>query len=232
MNSCFSSSSAPGPSARWPSRRAPIPPSPRPVSEPSCGRPTSWSTKSTLSRPVLCRARHPESFAEAKPSAGISQASCFPRSRSRPCGSPAPWSVRSWRCAAPGAPRARAVVLMNDVVVVGGGPAGLAVAIASRLAGLSVEVLDRASPPIDKACGEGLMPDGAALLDRWGVRLAPSESARFVGIRFIDGGLAGEWALSPRLRPGRAEDGAARRNGRARRVRRSEIALGLPRRRP
>ena len=78
---------------------------------------------------------------------------------------------------------------MNDGVVVGGGPAGLAVAIASRLAGLAVEVLDRASPPIDKACGEGLMPDGAALLDRWGVRIAPGESARFVGIRFIDGEL-------------------------------------------
>ena len=53
---------------------------------------------------------------------------------------------------------------MKDVGVVGGGPAGLAVAIAARLAGLSVDVFERAAPPIDKACGEGVMPDGLALL--------------------------------------------------------------------
>lgn len=77
----------------------------------------------------------------------------------------------------------------TDLVVVGGGPAGLALAIAACLGGLTVEVLDRSSPPIDKACGEGIMPDGVARLESWGVRLSANESSRFVGIRFLDRGL-------------------------------------------
>ena len=48
----------------------------------------------------------------------------------------------------------------TDVFVVGGGPAGLAAAIAARQRGLRVVVADGGQPPIDKACGEGLMPDG------------------------------------------------------------------------
>ena len=46
-----------------------------------------------------------------------------------------------------------------DVLIVGGGPAGLATAIALRQKGASVTVADAMTPPIDKACGEGLMPD-------------------------------------------------------------------------
>ncbi len=76
-----------------------------------------------------------------------------------------------------------------DLVVVGGGPAGLATAIEARRAGLSVRVLDRARPPIDKACGEGLMPDAAARLAELGVALAPDESFRFRGIRYVEGDL-------------------------------------------
>jgi len=41
----------------------------------------------------------------------------------------------------------------TDVFVVGGGPAGLALAIAARQRGLSVVVADGANPPIDKTCG-------------------------------------------------------------------------------
>ena len=44
------------------------------------------------------------------------------------------------------------------VLVIGGGPAGLAAAIAARMKGFDVTVADGAKPPIDKACGEGLMP--------------------------------------------------------------------------
>ncbi|HEY2737586.1 MAG TPA: NAD(P)/FAD-dependent oxidoreductase [Thermoanaerobaculia bacterium] len=79
-----------------------------------------------------------------------------------------------------------------DLVVVGGGPAGLATAIGARLAGLSVTVLDRARPLIDKACGEGLMPDAAAHLRALGVELAPSDCYPFRGIRYIDGTVLAE----------------------------------------
>jgi flavin-dependent dehydrogenase len=52
--------------------------------------------------------------------------------------------------------------LATDVFVIGGGPAGLAAAIAARRRGFDVIVADRSEPPIDKACGEGIMPDGVA----------------------------------------------------------------------
>lgn len=73
----------------------------------------------------------------------------------------------------------------SDVFVVGGGPAGLAAAISCRQQGLSVMVADRASPPIDKACGEGLMPDSLDVLNRLGVSLEGYETGLFRGIRFV-----------------------------------------------
>lgn len=88
----------------------------------------------------------------------------------------------------------------TDVLIAGGGPAGLAAAIASRLAGLDVVVADPKRPPIDKACGEGLMPDGAELLSRLGVVLPPGESHALLGISFIEGGLRARARF--RRRPG------------------------------
>jgi len=73
----------------------------------------------------------------------------------------------------------------SDVFVAGGGPAGLAAAIAVRQAGFPVTVVDCAEPPIDKACGEGILPDGLASLARLGIRLDPTVAAPFRGIRFI-----------------------------------------------
>jgi flavin-dependent dehydrogenase len=73
----------------------------------------------------------------------------------------------------------------TDVFVVGGGPAGLAAAIACRQHGLRVMVADSASPPIDKACGEGLMPDSLDVLARLGVSLQGYETGSFQGIRFV-----------------------------------------------
>jgi flavin-dependent dehydrogenase len=78
---------------------------------------------------------------------------------------------------------------MTDVLVVGGGPAGLATAIRARLAGLGATVLDRFHPPIDKACGEGLMPDAVARLREIGVD-PPGSVIR--GIRYVDGDLTAE----------------------------------------
>lgn len=80
----------------------------------------------------------------------------------------------------------------HELLIVGGGPAGLATAIAGRLAGFDAAVLDRAAPPIDKACGEGLMPDALACLRRLGVALAPGRLAPFHGIRYLDGDTVAE----------------------------------------
>jgi flavin-dependent dehydrogenase len=77
----------------------------------------------------------------------------------------------------------------TDVFIIGGGPAGLAAAIAARQRGLEVVVADGARPPIDKPCGEGLMPDGQATLSKLGVSIPEEESHPFRGIKFVSGSL-------------------------------------------
>jgi flavin-dependent dehydrogenase len=57
----------------------------------------------------------------------------------------------------------------TDLLVVGGGPAGLATALHARRQGLSVIVVEPRESPIDKACGEGLMPGGLGELMSLGV---------------------------------------------------------------
>jgi len=84
-----------------------------------------------------------------------------------------------------------------DVFVVGGGPAGLAAAIAARRHGLSVVVADGAFPPIDKPCGEALLPDGIQALDQLGITIPESEAYPFRGIRFVSDGKEAE-AVFPR----------------------------------
>ncbi len=56
-----------------------------------------------------------------------------------------------------------------DVLVAGGGPVGLAAAIEARMHGLTVTVVEPRGDPIDKACGEGLMPGAIPALARLGV---------------------------------------------------------------
>ena len=82
-----------------------------------------------------------------------------------------------------------AQTLNTDVLVVGGGPAGLSAAIAARMQGLRVLVADCLFPPIDKACGEGLMPDSLEALAALGISLDGIEAGTFMGIRFV--GAAG-----------------------------------------
>jgi geranylgeranyl reductase family protein len=76
-----------------------------------------------------------------------------------------------------------------DVVVVGGSVAGSATAIHLARGGASVIVLDRASFPREKVCGEGLMPHGVAELARLGLgdQLA-AFSQPFYGIAYHAGG--------------------------------------------
>jgi flavin-dependent dehydrogenase len=88
-----------------------------------------------------------------------------------------------------------------DLVIVGGGPVGLATAIRARMAGLGAMVLDRVTPPIDRACGEGVMPEGVTQLAALGVELEPEQRQPFLGIRYIDGELVatGEFSRGPGL---------------------------------
>ena len=78
---------------------------------------------------------------------------------------------------------------MTDVFVVGGGPAGLAAAIAARRRGLDVLVADCSAPPLDKACGEGIMPDGLAAARSLGLDLEAA-GYPFRGICFSGGARA------------------------------------------
>lgn len=80
----------------------------------------------------------------------------------------------------------------TDVFVIGGGPAGLASAIAARQRGFDVVVADSARPPIDKACGEGLMPDGLAALARLGVAVTINHGFPLHGIRFVEDGSSAQ----------------------------------------
>jgi flavin-dependent dehydrogenase len=72
-------------------------------------------------------------------------------------------------------------------VIVGGGPAGLATAIAVADQGLSVLVLERRDFPPDKVCGEGVLPPGVRALEHLGVipYLDRRLTRPFSGIRFI-----------------------------------------------
>jgi flavin-dependent dehydrogenase len=70
-----------------------------------------------------------------------------------------------------------------DVLVVGGGPVGLAAAIHCALAGLSVTVAEPRAAPVDKACGEGVMPAAVRRLAALGVT---PDGHPLRGIRYLD----------------------------------------------
>ncbi len=72
---------------------------------------------------------------------------------------------------------------MPDVLIAGGGIAGSALAIMLGRRGLTVELFERGRFPKEKPCGEGLMPAGVALLERW--RLAKTVGGvPFYGVRY------------------------------------------------
>jgi flavin-dependent dehydrogenase len=83
----------------------------------------------------------------------------------------------------------------TGVFVIGGGPAGLAAAIAARRRGFDVTLADCSLPPIDKACGEGIMPDGIAAAQALGIDLDLAGGVPFRGIRFREGETSVEAAF-------------------------------------
>ncbi|MFD5558938.1 NAD(P)/FAD-dependent oxidoreductase [Streptomyces sp. NPDC127068] len=80
----------------------------------------------------------------------------------------------------------------TDLVVVGGGPAGLATSVHAARAGLSVTLFERRPGPVDKACGEGLMPAGVRRLHALGVY---PPGVPLAGIDYLD--LSGRRAHAP-----------------------------------
>lgn len=78
----------------------------------------------------------------------------------------------------------------REVVVVGAGPAGLVAAIAARQRRFDVTVLDARTPPIDKPCGEGILPKGVAALKALGISLPVEDVFPFRGIRFVGAGVS------------------------------------------
>ncbi|MBX3187697.1 MAG: NAD(P)/FAD-dependent oxidoreductase [Labilithrix sp.] len=70
-----------------------------------------------------------------------------------------------------------------DLLVVGGGPTGLAAAIYAATSGRSVVILEPRAGVIDKACGEGIMPGGVASLQTLGVAV---RGRPFAGVSYGD----------------------------------------------
>ncbi|MGX6751543.1 NAD(P)/FAD-dependent oxidoreductase [Streptomyces xantholiticus] len=70
----------------------------------------------------------------------------------------------------------------HDLLVAGGGPAGLATALHAARAGFDVVVAEPRSAPVDKACGEGLMPGAVRALRALGLTISgrPIEGIHYV----------------------------------------------------
>lgn len=79
-----------------------------------------------------------------------------------------------------------------DLLVVGGGPAGLATALHAARAGLDTVVAEPRPAPVDKACGEGLMPGAVRALTALGLH-APGHP--LTGIRYVQGPSQAEAAF-------------------------------------
>lgn len=76
--------------------------------------------------------------------------------------------------------------MKTDVMIVGGGPGGLAAGVTLAACGLRVLLCERQQLPADQLCGEGLMPGGVACLQQLGVarHLGQADYRPFTGIRY------------------------------------------------
>jgi flavin-dependent dehydrogenase len=89
--------------------------------------------------------------------------------------------------------------MKSDVLVVGAGPAGLATAISAAMKGLRVTIADARRPPINKPCGEGLLPEAVAALRSIGIELNSTLGFHLEGFRFSDS----SHSVSARIERGR-----------------------------
>ena len=78
-----------------------------------------------------------------------------------------------------------------DVIIIGGGPAGLSAGIVFASHALRTLVCEQKKLPADKVCGEGVMPTGLFALEKLQVKqkLQPDEYYPFIGVRYIMEGL-------------------------------------------
>lgn len=85
--------------------------------------------------------------------------------------------------------------MKDDVLVVGGGPAGAAAAVALARGGARVTLVEREAGAREKVCGEFLGPDAARLLETLGVSLPGLGAAPIRAGRLASGRHAARWAL-------------------------------------
>ena len=149
--------------------------------------------------------------------------------RRRSCGGPRPRSLppsaaRTIPVGVP-SPRWRTTA---DLLVIGAGPAGTAAAITAAGAGRTVVVVDRATFPRDKTCGDGLTTGALRWLEALGVPLdalgASARGPRRRPGRAVRAPHRGAAPARRRARPGDAPDRSRRRARRPRRRRRRRPA--------
>ena len=88
--------------------------------------------------------------------------------------------------------------VVTTVLIVGAGPAGSVAALVLARAGVSVRLVDRASFPRDKLCGDTLNPGTLAIVERLGLRAAVDACARpFTGMMLTGPGGANVTADYP-----------------------------------
>ncbi|QZN98876.1 FAD-dependent oxidoreductase [Chenggangzhangella methanolivorans] len=83
----------------------------------------------------------------------------------------------------------------HDVAIIGGGPAGAALAAELAAAGRDVALIEREAAPRDKVCGEFLSPEAVAVLDRLGIDLAALGAVPIRGVGISRGSWRSERPL-------------------------------------